>query len=143
MKDALKIRLAFLLLFFSVQLGCPSERESLHELDHQQPAHWPKGLRAAARGIEQRTDNLQSGAADPQTLEELIDLVEWVPEIAADTDLSEQRWQPIYDLSERLRGQLRKANFDISSSESELRQLVQLLRAAHQELPPDEIQTID
>lgn len=143
MNDALTIRIVFLWLLCGVQLGCPSGRESLHELDHEKPAHWPENPGAAADAIERRVERLATGNADFPALKELRELVEWSPEIAADTDLAERHWQPIHELSERVRSGWRGTNESMSSSREELLKLATLLREAQQRLTSDQPGTTD
>jgi hypothetical protein len=99
-----------ILLVISGLLGCGDGKESLHEDDHTTPPHWPVSLSDAADRIEQRFEHLHQDPSLAQaknpTFEELRDLIEWAPLVAADRDLSEQQWNPIYQLSESVRKQL-------------------------------------
>ncbi len=127
-----------LLIWFS---GCAAEQESLHELDHEVPAHWPSSMEDAAAKIEQRLQSL-SGPTDTVTQslrEELVDVIEWAPEIAADTDLPEADWIPIYDLSETLRKHLRATDITVNDCREDLERLVLLLRESQAKLPEDDL----
>jgi hypothetical protein len=87
--------------------GCSAEGEAEQathfDHDHSVPDHWPHDLEDAASKLRQRVDRLQVADADQAvagTRSEVIDLVSWAPEVAADTELSEREWMPIYEQSE-------------------------------------------
>ena len=93
----------FALGLFAFVAGCSEDKESLHEIDHVVPAHWPKDMADAADKIRKRLSIVKSDSSQKQARKELRDLIEWVPEIVADTDLAEKQWLPIHGLSEALR----------------------------------------
>lgn len=120
-------------------LGCAAEQESLHEHDHEVPPHWPTNMLNAAELIKERVDRLTQGeavaASESQGAEkELLDLVEWSPEIAADTDLSEEDWIPIYTASEGIRKNMMSATGFDDALASDLEELILLLQNAHESL---------
>lgn len=90
--------------------GCLQGRESLHEMDHVLPTHWPADLGDAADKLRQRLRLCQGEPgeteATTQAARELKEIVEWLPEIAADTDLPEEDWDAIYQQVQGLRNQL-------------------------------------
>ncbi|MCR9291696.1 MAG: hypothetical protein NXI32_03185 [bacterium] len=124
----------FACLFFLLFLGCGQEQESLHDADHYVPPHWPANLMDAAHKMDQRYQGLLDGELDSEDLErnrsELRDLIAWAPEIAADTDLTESQWLPIYELSEKLRKRLEGADTNYADWQSDIDQLRQLLTEA-------------
>ena len=93
-----------LIMVIAMQAGCVKGRESLHEMDHVQPPHWPSDLKDAQQKIQERLEKWGSttGAESEKQagLKELRDLVGWIPEIAADTELTEAEWNPIYEAAE-------------------------------------------
>jgi hypothetical protein len=92
------------ILFFA---GCAHEqRDSLHESGHFVPDHWPSSLDDAATKIADRLTVL-SESEDKEAYGELSDIVGWVPEIAADSDLSEADWIPINEASRKISNRLR------------------------------------
>lgn len=105
------------LLLIVGSLGCErsemQSRHSLHEHDHLIPPHWPEGLGDAVIQMRSRMALLQSRntalAEREIALSELRDLVDWLPEIAAETDLSETEWLPVYHASEHLSAGLGQA----------------------------------
>lgn len=136
------LRMGGLMLLGVVLLtGCVEEKESLHEDDHELPAHWPASMADAADKIDQRIGLL--GGDTQQDIElarsELQDLVEWAPEVAADTDIREEDWNLIYESSETLRKHLAAGDVSIKSFQEDFERLTSLLREAHIKLPPMKI----
>ncbi|MGB7343440.1 MAG: hypothetical protein WBD20_04465 [Pirellulaceae bacterium] len=113
------------------QVGCGPQddapKESHFEHDHEVAVHWPSDLADAAIKIRERLVWIDTGEMpeedphdndhddherDPKS--EIIDLVSWIPEVAADTNLSEADWSPLYHASESLMANLRasKTEYD-------------------------------
>lgn len=125
------------LLICLLLTGCGAERESLFEEEHDLPAHWPSSLADAADKIDKRLGRLGSVASESnhateqtaidQCENELRDLVEWIPEVAADTDLSEVQWLPIYELSEVMREHLSRGDVSALNIKEDFRRLQALL----------------
>jgi len=117
-------------ILFSGCIG--SDYGSAEPLSHVQPAHWPNNMADAADKIESRLKVLKGLPSAQSEFAELSDLISWAAEVAADTDLSEGDWIPIYEASERLRKEL-LARGDLSGLFDDVEQLVVLLRdAQHQ-----------
>lgn len=115
-------------------IGCGGEKESLHELEHEIPPHWPMDFSDAISKMEQRVGTLKSTHRSNEIQTELLDIVGWVPEIAADTDLSEEAWVPIYRVCETLRRHLEKGDVDVSAYQEDFDRLYELLRESQLEL---------
>ena len=116
--------------------GCGSEKESTHEHEHELPDHWPSNMAQAAEYIKIRVSSLDSSsAANEKTrakaIEELQDLVEWSPEIAGDTDLPEEDWNPIYETSEAIRKHMLAGDVEPTAFASDFEKLTGLLLEAH------------
>jgi len=115
-----------LLMIITVAVaGCfggpePDGRETA---EHFVPAHWPADLLDASTKLAQRASELSSPSNEatartptdglvtdrtPMVERELRDIVGWVPEIAADTPLTEAQWMVVYEASESLSKRLRK-----------------------------------
>ena len=108
--------------------GCGAERESLYEHDHDLPAHWPHDLVDASQKISERLLRLSAEPTAAQAHSELCELVEWIPEVAADSELPEEHWLPIYDLCEAMRDHLQDpaiGPLDISEDFDRLRGLLE------------------
>ncbi len=117
--------LAFLLASL---VGCLQEKQSLHEDDHHVPAHWPNNILDAAQKIEDRLATLEADAGDDSAQKQLTELVEWTPEIAADTDLTEPDWIPIYEMCETIRRHMLVERMSPSEIRGDFERLIGLLR---------------
>ena len=117
-------------------LGCAEEQDSLHELDHELPPHWPVSLSDAAAKIEERVALDSSSPNQLDARDELEDLVSWIPEIAADTDLTEAEWLPIYELSETLRKHHAAGDVGVADIEEDFKRLQTLLSDSEAKLFP-------
>ncbi len=131
-----------LAIVFSVAIavcagGCSSdpEKTSLHDHSHDTPHHWPESLGDTSTKIRRRLANLKSEEA----ASELVDLVSWTPEFAADTSMPEKQWDPIYQASESLRLRLldNDGTWD-DESVQKAESLCVLIDAAWSQLPEDE-----
>ena len=124
---------ATLLVTASVLSGCTEGRESLHELDHVTPAHWPSSLGDAAEKLSVRTRTLaQPATSEPQEeiQRELVEIVGWIPEIAGDTDMVESDWVKIHQASENVIKQMKSRSPDWTSLSKSIDALADQLRAA-------------
>jgi hypothetical protein len=111
--------------------GCEAEKESLHESDHETPAHWPQSLNDAANKLEERLTSVDHQHTDVAIRNEIADLIGWSPEIAADTELKEKDWIPIYQLSETLRKHLQASDVSLNDCEEDVQRLISLLRESN------------
>jgi len=72
---------------------------------------------------------------------EIIEIVSWIPEIAADTNLAEADWLPLYNATESLAANLRSANSQSADAElssdnrRQLESLCQLVDKAVAKIP--------
>lgn len=128
----LPLRMGLLSVLIVTLAGCGAEKESTHAHTHSEPKHWPTSLGEAADYIDSRIQSLvSSGEQDSEVVDELKDLIEWTPQIAADTDLPEDDWIPIYELSEAIRLHLLPGDVDPLLIESDFDRLCNLLRDAN------------
>ena len=101
-----------LILLTALLLGCgegKNQKTSHFEHDHEMPDHWPRDLADSALKIRDRL-RMHQRFPDlrPKMISEIIDIVSWVPEIAADTDLTEEDWIPIDEQVQSLSKRLAK-----------------------------------
>ncbi len=118
--------------------GCGESKESLHEMDHVTPAHWPSDLTDAAHKLQERLARLKTSSAEADAamaLKELKDLVGWVPEVAADTDLPEKDWDKLYTSSEIARKKLLSTEAINPEITQDIEQLCALLTEAQTLIP--------
>jgi hypothetical protein len=88
--------------------GRDAARGTYAEFDHEVPAHKPDGLPESVPALRQRNQQLRDALAGdpPQTLQttfsELQDIVNWLPELAADSDLRKVEWDQVQAAAKRL-----------------------------------------
>ena len=100
--------------------GCFGGPEADHHesVEHFVPDHWPADLLDAAAKVADRasalasqsTESLTDGSGSdrrPMIERELRDVVGWVPEIAADTPLTEAQWMVVHEASEAMSNRLK------------------------------------
>ena len=126
---------AMFVLTATFNWGCIAEKESLHEMDHELPPHWPLNMEDAAQKIQHRLSLIEINGPLDMTRKELSDLIEWAPELAADTDLTELNWIPIYELSETLRHHFGAKDISLHDCREDIERFIALLREAHAKLP--------
>jgi len=101
-------------------LGCAGEdtaKTSHFEHDHEVAPHWPKDLADAAAKIRQRLDTSEPSSAETERhADEIAEIVSWVPEIAADTNLSERDWIPLDRAADSLSANLRATGNELTDS---------------------------
>lgn len=83
-----------LVMVLATVAGCSGEHEEEH-LEHFVPAHKPANLTSAVHELERRIPLVCGNSASPSATEqqELIDIVLWIPEFAADSDLRKADWE--------------------------------------------------
>jgi len=120
--------------------GCgSSEHHADDEEDHHIPPHRPANLSAAVTQLEERPAALLKAveSKDPNAeklFSELRDIVRWVPEIAADSDMTKQPWDEVHAAALKLEELLPEQATGFaelkagSSKEVEWRRLVAELR---------------
>lgn len=139
-------------------------KASHFEHDHEVAAHWPEDLSDVAIKIRQRLDWIESGQSpviepddkkmhgddinsddmhdgdsavvEHEPVSEIVDLISWTAEVAADTDLSETDWLPLYRQSESLMGNVRDATKQtIQENRSEIEAFCQMIDTASASIP--------
>jgi hypothetical protein len=81
----------------SLPTGCSRATgvgEEDEHLEHFIPPHKPQTFRELVDELSKRVTHL-SGATDPSSaeLQELRDIIDWIPELAADSDLLKADWE--------------------------------------------------
>lgn len=81
-------------------------------MDHTVPDHWPTSVADASAKLKDRATAISGLGRDSdeykQTVNELEDLLSWVPEVAADTDMPEATWDIVAEESTTLTRNLRE-----------------------------------
>ena len=75
--------------------GCRTEHDD-HEEESHFPPHWPKSFLVAADRLEQITTNPTGTPSLAENIEqELVDLIDWLPELLADSDINKEDFDKI------------------------------------------------
>ncbi|KAA5545887.1 hypothetical protein FYK55_02940 [Roseiconus nitratireducens] len=141
-------KLLVLLVGISLLVGCGANdtpKSSHFEHDHEVAQHWPDDLADAAKKIRERLNSpgLETVHDHPSDEhsgdehhhgnmhehdherfgqnpgDEIADIVSWLPEIAADTNLSEQDWNRIDNAARSLSADLNEAGNTLTQSNQE------------------------
>jgi hypothetical protein len=128
----MKLWVSFATTLLGLFIGCnsekPEEKTSLFEDDHVVAEHWPNDLADTAVKLRER---LSDSEIDSESRHEIEDLVSWTSEIAADTNLSEADWLPIYNASEALMTSLHSSQNKMSpDDQTQIESLCKLIDSA-------------
>lgn len=95
-----------------VTAGCLAAPADDGRLEHHVPPHKPPHFVAAVAELDRRLERLATGQeTEPATAwSELLDIVGWLPEQAADTDLRKAGWDEVAQLTQSLQLQLQGGN---------------------------------
>jgi len=73
--------------------GCAATPPADEPHEHLLPAHYPADFRAAVAAVEERLPRLASG--DVTERGEFRDIIGWLPQLAADTDMPRREWDRV------------------------------------------------
>lgn len=85
-----------------LQSGCGESEATAtdadHHLEHFVPDHKPANYAEAVEQIAERSQHLSEHAGhghgdENEQFQELVEIVDWIPELAADSDLDEAEWE--------------------------------------------------
>ncbi|WP_246114326.1 hypothetical protein [Rubripirellula tenax] len=97
---------ALMLLLSGCGVDESASKTSHFEHDHVVASHWPNDLADIAAKLRKR---LSIPEPNTESLAEIEDLVSWTAEVAADTNLPESEWVPLYEASKSTMANLRSA----------------------------------
>jgi len=125
-----------------VLAGCNASPPGDH-LEHHVPAHKPGSFAKAVEQLEIRDPFRPSGreAANPVVQQaELLDIIRWLPELAAETDLRRADWNAVQQASlqlEQIADSGRAADAERTAAASHYRELIGNLRELLSRAGPD------
>jgi hypothetical protein len=142
--EPIGLALAWGVCAVAVATGCAGPAGDHAEEAHAVPAHHPRTFRRAVaeigrRGATLSNSGLDAGIRDRERLE-LLDIVRWLPELAADTDLGRRDWELVRDAARDLADGVERssgsgaAGADLTGV---LEQAMKTLTEADAALPPD------
>ena len=136
-----------LILALLLMAGCTNDepaKTSLFEDDHVVAAHWPADMQDLSTKLRERIEKLDATRREPRSpdqanatvFNEIKDLVGWTAEIAADTNLSEADWMPIYEKSESITANMRTSGGSLSDADRmQIESLCKLIDEAIPKIP--------
>ncbi|MCG6156594.1 hypothetical protein [Rubinisphaera margarita] len=86
-------------LLLSVFSGCISSKEDEEHGEHVIPAHKPADFVVAVDILHSR---IHSSLETEESVLELRDIIGWLPELAAQTDLAKDEWDRVHEVSRTL-----------------------------------------
>jgi hypothetical protein len=90
-------------------VGCQAEHDE-HEEDSHFPPHWPKSFLEAADRLNQISTNPANTQPLAENIEqELVDLIDWLPELIADSDLSKEEFDKVDSWAYPLANELKQS----------------------------------
>ena len=118
------------------------DHDHFHEHDHvvsdHRPADFADAVRSMSRLNREIAEEMASGHAKhaDEALHDMTDIVRWLPEIAADSDMPEDQWNEVdrqsaalTDLLEDVRGEIHDGeSIDYAATESFVSEFVQSLQ---------------
>ena len=116
-------RIAFLTVFCLFGLvsllltGCTQPSESAAEeehLEHHIPEHKPRSYTETVKELDSRMRwllNHSQKAEIPQKQQELAEIIDWVPELAADSELKHKDWNEVQQLSTEIKSVFQQTDF--------------------------------
>jgi hypothetical protein len=123
-------------------------RSTYSEHEHHTPEHKPASLPRAVRELRRRHAELVEHRSRNQAaersgeLQQVLDIVGWLPELAADSDLRKSDWDTVNESSKRLEGLFAASNATDASA-GEAARLIEQELAALQELVERERERFD
>lgn len=112
--------------------GCSQDlSEEVGHVHHEFPEHRPANLKDAVAAIKLRSWELANRGGRVGSLEffQLVDIINWVPEMAADSDLKKEEWESAKAAAERLRSKILSKQLEIATLESVLKDDLEILEA--------------
>jgi len=97
------LRFALGIAIVLLSVGCDtSVNRGSDKLEHVAPAHKPGEFPALVVALRERISALSKGNPSTEDLNQLSDVIHWVPELAAETDLKRKEWDVAVNVSEKL-----------------------------------------
>jgi len=86
------------------EMAVDAARSTYEQHDHERPAHKPSNLSDAVDELTRRFARLRAPSARDTTTElnEWRDIVRWLPELAADSDLPKAQWDQLHATAQDL-----------------------------------------
>ena len=89
-------------LFIVAVCGCAEVPSEEHHLEHLIPAHKPMTFQDGVLELQVRGDAYFHGDLTGTQHQELLDIITWLPELAADSDLSRGQWEQVRAVEQKM-----------------------------------------
>ncbi|WP_146512324.1 hypothetical protein [Thalassoglobus neptunius] len=96
-----RYRLFIVLFMLCTCCGCGGDEEEEH-LEHIIPAHKPRNFAEAVSELQSRGVSIWDETASAEMKDEMLDIINWLPELAADSDLRRKQWETVQSTSQEL-----------------------------------------
>ncbi|WP_417385736.1 hypothetical protein [Gimesia sp.] len=113
-------------LLICFQAGCTQSADSAQDenhLEHHIPEHKPKTYSATVKELDTRMRRLLNQDQEEGTQkkqQELAEIIDWIPELAADSELKHSDWNEVKQFSSELKTVFQQFNFSDSEIDSSL-----------------------
>lgn len=104
-------------LLGTFQAGCTQTGESAAEEDHLEhhiPEHKPKTYTQTVRELDSRMRTLLNQSpteVKPEEKQQLEEIIDWIPELAADSELKHKDWNEVKQLSTEIKSVFQQTDF--------------------------------
>lgn len=123
MSSRFPVRLMICLVLLASSLGCAASTTSESEEHHGHiiPEHKPDSFVHAVSDLHAR--NAKRGNWDDTQRQEFEDIVNWLPELAAKTDLEKADWDAVHKISQSIATKVSDAEFEVADELGRLEEL--------------------
>lgn len=118
------------------EMPAQSAAENVEER-HGIPPHKPATFAAAWEALSQRLADPPHPETAAQAHAELLDIIRWLPELAAETDLPRAAWEQVQGLAQALEQAVHSPTPDWTTAKARLSELELLVRQAQDLSPRD------
>lgn len=100
-------------------VGCAQDAEPPEHVHHEFPEHRPANLKEAVDALKLRSWELANRGGKIGSLEfgHFVDIIGWVPEMAADSDLKKADWESANTAAEHMKSSVLSRDLDIRKLE--------------------------
>ncbi len=98
-----------LILLVLITNGCTSESTSVKKREdkreHHIPPHKPASLLDSIPALKNRIREIEENASNISDIQvsEFKEIIDWIPELAADSDLNHKDWNEVNELSHKIK----------------------------------------
>lgn len=123
-------QIIFMIWVPTVLMGCAGDEDSTGHVHHEFPQHRPGNLQEAVASVAHRSHDLahHGGQRNTREFSEFVDVIRWIPEMAADSDLKQAQWETARQAAERIENLVLADRFEMSKLENAIGDDLKILR---------------